>query len=316
MPNVRILLLTIGCLLGTACTDTPNVQTHVGYVEADWIYVAAPQSGWLTARAVEEGDHVTVGQLLFELDSEKEKAGLAEIDGRIEQSLAEARNVATGARPTEIRALEALLAEANARLAQSVSERDRILALIERGLETPNRAEQVIANALVFEAAVAAAQENINVARLAGRAGTRDAAQAKVATARAERASAQINLDERTVRSRADGKVEDVFQHPGEFVTVGSPVLALLRQDGLKIRFFVTQAELPELVIGKVVKVTADGKPAATNAVVSYIATEAEFTPPVIYSREARDKLVFLIEATLPAATGFHPGLPVDVDWT
>ncbi|MEM7587265.1 MAG: HlyD family efflux transporter periplasmic adaptor subunit [Acidobacteriota bacterium] len=308
------------CLLGgamlSACSNAPEAPVHVGYVEAEWVYVASPQSGWLTARQVSEGDDVEAGRVLFELDKARQQAALAEADGRISQAGAELRDASTGARPAELRVLEAQLAEAEARLAQAISERDRVLPLVENGIEARDRRIEVIAEANSAEAAVAAARENIGVARLAARSGVREAAQAGVATAEAQRVSAEVDLRERTVVARTGGRVEDVFHHPGEFVTAGSPVLALLPDDGLKIKFFVSQGELPQLALGKTVRATADGRAEGVEAVVSFIAGDAEFTPPVIYSRDARAKLVFLVEATLPAGSGLRPGLPVDVEWS
>ncbi len=315
MIFMRIFILSAGLIGLAACSGSPEESTHVGYVEAEWLYIAAPQSGWLVNRPVREGDRVSEGDLLFQLDSDKQLAALAESTGRVAQAGAEARNVETGARPAEIRALEAQLAEAEARLAHAVSERDRILPLVERGIESSNRGVQVSANARMAEAAVRAAKENINVARLAGRPAVKEAAEAGVITAEAQRASAEVALKERTVSSKTSGRIEEVFHHPGEFVIAGRPVLALLPDDGLKIKFFVSQAELPQLAVGKSVHATADGKPDGVDAEISYIAPDAEFTPPVIYSRDSRGKLVFLVEATLPEGSGFHPGLPIDVKW-
>jgi HlyD family secretion protein len=107
--------------------------------------------------------------------------------------------------------------------------------------------------------------------------------------------------------------VEEEFLDVGEYATAGAPVLAILPRDGLKVRFFVPQAELPGLALGHQVSVWADGLEQPVSAPISYIAPDAEFTPPVIYSKEARAKLVFLVEAELPAGTGLPPGLPVEV---
>lgn len=67
--------------------------------------------------------------------------------------------------------------------------------------------------------------------------------------------------------------------------------------------------------VGDDVFVSADGLAEPIRARIIYIATDAEFTPPVIYSKDTRGKLVFLIEARLPAGAGFHPGLPIEVRW-
>ena len=103
---------------------------------------------------------------------------------------------------------------------------------------------------------------------------------------------------------------------PGEFVAAGNPVVALLPPENLKVRFFVPQEKLPQIKTGGTVSVKADGAAHPFTATVNYISTQAEYTPPVIYSRETRAELVFMIEAKFsPAdAAQLRPGQPVDVE--
>ncbi len=81
------------------------------------------------------------------------------------------------------------------------------------------------------------------------------------------------------------------------------------------MRFFVDERYLGTVRIGQKVSVKCDGCPAPVAAQISFISPQAEFTPPVIYSREERAKLVFLIEArpTLEDAPKLHPGQPMEV---
>lgn len=303
-------------LLLTACSDSSESSLRIGYVEAEWVYISASQSGWITHRPVSKGDLVAVDDILFELDKDNQKSAVAEAEGRIFQSQAEVLNLSSGARPAEIRALQAKLIEVQARRTQAASERERILPMVARGIESSNRGEQVEANYAVALAAVSAVEEEIAVARLAGRDGIREAANAGVLVAEAVKSSAEIQLHERTITARVAGKIEQTFHQVGEFISAGSPVLAILPENGLKIKFFVSQAELPNFRLGKIVLAKVDGVSEPLEATISFIASEAEFTPPVIYSNNMREKMVFLIEATVPVDSGFHPGLPVDVDWS
>ena len=167
-----------------------------------------------------------------------------------------------------------------------------------------------------FQAARAraeAAKDAIAVAGLGGRDAERQAASAAVQAANASRAEAKWRLDERTVTAKVAGKVEEVFHRRGEFVNAGAPVLAILPQNAVKVRFFVPQSDLQDLSIGATVSVSADGLERPVEARITHIASEAEFTPPVIYSAESRDKLVFLIEAKPVGGDFLRPGLPVNV---
>ena len=92
-------------------------------------------------------------------------------------------------------------------------------------------------------------------------------------------------------------------------------MVSLLPPENIKARFFVPQAQLTSVRMGQVVSVNFDGAPAPLLATVNYVAMQAEFTPPVIYSQENRAKLVFMVEAAFaPAdARNLRPGQPVNV---
>jgi HlyD family secretion protein len=88
----------------------------------------------------------------------------------------------------------------------------------------------------------------------------------------------------------------------GEFVAAGNPVVVLLPPENLKVRFFVPQEILPKIKTGETVSVSFDGAAKNYSATINYISTQVEFTPPVIYNRENRAKLVFMIEAKFSPA--------------
>jgi HlyD family secretion protein len=110
--------------------------------------------------------------------------------------------------------------------------------------------------------------------------------------------------------------VQDVFLRPGEWVAAGQPVLALLPPAHRKARFYVPQSALGGLTLEAPVQLHCDGCGAAIPARISFIANGPEYTPPVIYSAQQRDKLVFLVEArpvNAADAERLHPGQPLDV---
>ncbi len=144
----------------------------------------------------------------------------------------------------------------------------------------------------------------------------RDADQAQVAAQTAALDKARWSFDQKQQFAPTNALVQDTLYRAGEWVAAGSPVVQLLPPANLKVRFFVPQAVLPKIKPGETVNVTFDGGPHAYPATVNYISTQAEFTPPVIYSRENRAKLVYMIEAKFsPAdAADLRPGQPVDVE--
>jgi len=143
----------------------------------------------------------------------------------------------------------------------------------------------------------------------------RDADQAQVESQTAALDKARWSFDQKKQFAPTNALVQDTLYRVGEWVAAGNPVVDLLPPANIKVRFFVPQAALPRIKPGQTVSVTFDGGPHAYSATVNYISTQAEFTPPVIYSRENRTKLVFMIEAKFsPAdAADLRPGQPVDV---
>jgi HlyD family secretion protein len=113
------------------------------------------------------------------------------------------------------------------------------------------------------------------------------------------------------------GLVYDTLYREGEWVAAGKPVVALLPPQNIKVRAFVPETRIGLIHYGDEIRVAVDGVSDHFIGKVSYISPRAEYTPPVIYSRETRDKLVFMVEAVFDPATAakLHPGQPVDVQF-
>jgi HlyD family secretion protein len=152
-------------------------------------------------------------------------------------------------------------------------------------------------------------------ARLPARVDQIAAAAAELEAARAALVRAQWQLDQKIVAATVTGVVDDTLYVQGEWVPAGNPVVSILPPENIKVRFFVPEPLLGNLRLGQSVDLACDGCGSPIPAQISFIAAQAEYTPPVIYSRENRTKLVFLVEAIPdPAdATRLHPGQPVDV---
>lgn len=178
---------------------------------------------------------------------------------------------------------------------------------------------QAVAQRTQAEAAYAAAtleyerQKNLRGKKVASESAY-DEAERRYLSAKAALDEAIWQVEERTVEAPEAGRVDDVYFRPGEVVTAGRPVLSLLPPANKKLRFFVPEARLSRVPIGAEVDVTCDGCPPDLKARVIFVGNEAEFTPPVIFSQKARQKLVYKIEATpLAGADMLKVGQPVDV---
>jgi len=286
-----------------------------GYMEADLVLVGSEQGGRVATLAVEEGDKVKQGDPIFTLESSEQEASVAAARARVQEADARLADVkAEIQRPDEIRVLEAALNEAKAMLQVSTNNLERAKALYDKGWTTKAALDDAVAQHDRNEAAVAEAEKRIIAAKLPGRSDMIDAAAANAEAALHALAEAEKNLAKRQVASPAEGTVEEVYFRPGEVVKEGQAVIALLPPRNLKVRFFVAEPVRAKLQIDQIVDVSCDGCPPGLKAKISFISRDAEFTPPVIFSREERQKLVFLVEARPEGeASALTAGQPVTV---
>lgn len=257
------ILALAGFLAGCGKNSSGDFQ---GYVEGEYVYVAAPIGGTLTNLAVTRGDSVTNGQILFELERASESASLVQAE----------KNFA--------------LAQTNANFSETTFQRNLVLR------ENP--------------AGIISAQD-LDKSRA-----QRDADAVQVAVQQAALEKSKWPFAQKQQFAPTNAQVHDTLYRPGEFVAAGNPVVVLLPPENVKVRFFVPQEKLPQIKIGGTVSVKPDGAAHPFSATVNYISTQAEYTPPVIYSRETRANMVFMIEAKFsPAdAAELRPGQPVDVE--
>ena len=311
--NAVLVGFTVALLAGCGKNTSGGFQ---GYIEGEYIYIASPLGGALTNLAVARGDSVKAGQRLFELERQSEAAALAQSEKNLAQAQAQLADLQKGQRPTEIASLEAQLDRAQANLKLSAAQLARREKLDATDVVSKEELDQARAQSDANQAQVTQLAADLATAKLGGRDDAIRAAQAAVEAQRAALEKAQWSFDQKQQFAPADAAVHDTLYRPGEFVAAGNPVVVLLPPENLKVRFFVPQEKLAQIKTGTTVSVLADGAARAVSATVNYISTQAEYTPPVIFSRETRANLVFMIEAKFsPAdAAQLRPGQPVDVE--
>ncbi len=311
-----LALSCLAVLLLAGCKPKPNGSWQ-GYIEGEYVYISAPLGGTLTTLNVKRGDTVKSNQPLFTLESAAETAALQEAEHKLAQAKAKRDNLLKGRRPTEIAALEARLAQNKVSSALAERELGRLTTLQKSnsGAISQEQLDQARSKFENYQAEARLIQADIATAKLGAREDEIKAAELEITMLQATLAKVRWSVDQKQQVSPVEGAVNDTLYRPGEFVSAGNPIVSLLPPQNIKVRFFVPQDKLPSLKTGTPVQVTLDGTDIVYAATVSYIATQAEFTPPVIYSQQTRSKLVFMIEAQFNPAdsTTLHPGQPVDV---
>jgi HlyD family secretion protein len=291
----------------------PRAGLFSGYVEGEYVYVTSQLGGTLTGLEVERGQQVAANAPLFQLDDAGERAARDEAAERLRQSDAQLANLLTGRCQPEIDAIIAQRAQADASLRQTEAELARQAQLRAQGNATGQAYEVARMQRDRDRARIDELTAQLRVAQLPGRDDEIRAAQAAVLAARASLAQAEWRLAQKSGEAPAAGLVMDTLYRPGEMVQAGTPVVQLLPPENIKIRFFVPQALVAQIAVGQRVRVTCDGC-TPTMAAVRFISPRAEFTPPVIYSREQRARMVFMIEARpIEHPEQLRIGQPVDV---
>lgn len=293
----------------------PGQFNYLGYVEGETTLVGAPQAGRLVSVDALKGQEVRAGTVLFALDPAQLAAEVAHAEAAVSTAKATRDNLLTGKRPQEIDVIQAQIAQVEASLGLAQKELTRAATLANSGTAAQSRLDQAQEQVNLLEQRLIELKASEQVASLPARGPEIDAATSRVSEAEAQLAQAKEKLSDLCPVAPADATVEDVFFKPGEWVAAGQPVVSLLKPADVTLRFFVPETVLAQARPGRAIQFSCDGCDGLKSAVISHVAREPEYTPPVIYSETARAKLVYLVEARPDAADPqLRPGLPIEVE--
>lgn len=318
-PHAQFHCSLLGLIVGLAmtlpgCSRKPT-NSYQGYVEGKFVYVASPQAGRLTHLAVSRGDTIAVSHPLFSLDQQPEAAAARQAEQLLRESEARLKDLRTGKRPPEIDVTRA-------QLMQALAEKNKSVDIL-KSYESQYTAGGVSLTDLISARAAVASNDalvrqmesELVVAALPARDQQIKAQAEQVAADRAALEQATWKLQQKAITSPRDGLVFDTLYREGEWVAAGNPVVQVLPPENVEVRFFVPEPLVGKLELGQSVRVHCDGCPAEVPATITFISTQCEYTPPVIYSNENRSKLVFMVIAMPPLekAAALHPGQPLEV---
>jgi len=301
-------------VLFAACTQHADRPLQ-GYIEGEYVRVGPQFAGTLQQLSVQRGDQVAAGAPLFALERENELAARRQTEEQMRAAEARVANLKTGKRPPEIETVAEQMRQAQAARELSTANLRRQESLFKSGFISQAALDDARTKLKSDEAAVAQLRASVQTATLPGRPDEIRAAQADADAARQALAQSDWRLAQRAVVAPQSGRVSDTYYVVGDFVPAGSPVVSLLPPGNVKVRFYVPEPMLGRVKTGQTVSFACDACGGPLKATISFIADRAEFTPPVLYSKENRAKLVYLVEAKPEAgvAARLNPGQPVDV---
>ena len=311
-PAVAVVLLCVTA----GCNRTPSTERTVqGYVEGEFVYIAPPLPGRLTTLFVQRGTQVKQGEPLFELDNVPEKSARDESKLRLVQIRAQLADASKGKRPTEIEAVSSQLNLARVALQFSEKELARRERLLTAKVVSVQEVDRLRSLRDQDRQRVAQLEADLGTAKLGLRSDQIAATKASMQAAEAAMTRSEWDLAQKRQTTPAAGLIFDTLYRTGEWIAAGRPVVVLLPPGNIKVRVFVPEPLLATIHQGDTTRVTVDGAAAPFSGTVTFVSPRAEYTPPVIYSRESRQKLVYMVELAFDQATAIrlHPGQPVTV---
>lgn len=286
----------------------------VGYVEGDYVLLAPIEVAQVTSIGVKRGDRVEAGAPVAEMETDDARIAVEQAQAALAQAQAQLANLRIGKRPEEIAALEAMVHSAEAEALEKRRVLTRAAGLLERGFVTQAEYDEALTAVDVAAALINQSQANLAVGKLPARPDEIEAAESQVKQSVAALEQARWRLAKRSLTAPSAGRVNDIIRNPGDVAGPSSPVLSMLPDGAVKLSVYVPEASFSKVEVGKLLKVRCDGCPDGLEARISYVSPDPEFTPPVIYSLETRQKLVYLVEARpVGNATALQPGQIVDV---
>lgn len=276
--------------------DSGNELVLYGNVDIRQVSLAFDGSGRIAKMNVEEGDHVTAGQVVALLDTKTLEIQAQQQEANVEVQRQNLLRLCNGSRPEEIVQVRAQLAsaEASAVRAQADFTRATRLQSSTSGVISQQTVDQKQADAEAAKAKVEELRATLRLAEIGPR--TEDvatgAAQLNAAQASLELLRHQISLGK--LQAPADAVVRSRLREPGDMINAQQAVLALALTDPKWVRVYVSEPDLGRIKPGMAAEVSTDAHPDQPVAgTVGYISSVAEFTPKTVQTEELRTNLVY-----------------------
>lgn len=314
---IPIILLAAAAMLMLLkyMNGPPPALKITGTVECTTVTVSFKLPGRLKKRYLDEGDAATVGQLLAELEDDelRDEKRLRTADLQVARAML--ADLEAGSRQEEIAAAGAALARLKAEAVRAGQDAARAEALYAK--EVIPRRELDAARAVkgATAAALQEGEERLRLVKAGARPDAIAAARGRVAAAESALSLAETRLSHRAVVSPVTGVVLAKHAEPGELLAAGSPVLTVAQMDEVWVRGYIPETELGRIKHGQQATVISDSwKGRKYRGRVTFIASEAEFTPRNVQTEAERVKLVYRIKVTVPNLQHeLKPGMPVDL---
>jgi len=316
---IVLLVLVIGAVAVGAGLRLVRQQdtgglTLYGNVDIREVELAFRIGGRLQTVNYEEGDTVSAGDAVAQIDAEPYSEALAVAQARVAQARANLAKLEAGSRPQEVARARAAVNQAQAAYDNAERELRRQSELLETGASSQRIVDAARTGRDETAAGLAAARENLALAEEGFRAEDIAAARADLAAATAQAELSSTQLEDTKLVAPSAGTLIARLREPGSMLSAGAPVYSLSLRDPVYVRAYVDEPNLGKLAPGMPVTITTDSSEQAYSGQIGFISPRAEFTPRSVETTTLRTDLVYRLRIVVPDADeGLRQGMPVTV---
>jgi len=286
-----VLSCLITLLLVYGCSDSANDSfVYNGRLDTDLIRISSEVSGKIDSLTLKKGDAVRKDQALIRIDTERANVQLSRQNAQLKEL------------EFNLKALQAQISQVKSKLDFARATLKKTQKMVEKGAATEQQRDELATNVDVLEAQLQAAKTNKGIIS------------AKKEQIEAGIRLTQINIKKATLRSPVDGIIINKFRNQSELVSPGMVIAEVADLSNLEATIYVPLTDLDDLKLGRQVEVKIDGSDKVFAGKILWIASEAEFTPKTILTKETRETLVYAVKVSVENKNGeLKIGMPVDV---
>ena len=311
--SVRNLLifLVLSCVL-QACSD--NKHVYQGYVASENTYIASKFDGRIVKFLVKKGDRVSQGDVLYVLDTEPHNFSLKEAKSRYLQAVSNLEDLKKPRRLPYLNSIKAKIKQVESQITLAKLRVQRNQTLYDKKVLAKDSLDAAVENLNQLSARKIQMEEELGLAMLGAREDVINAQEAKIRSFASKIRNLEWIISETKGYAPVDGYVYDTYYVKGELVKAAVPVLSLINHKNVFLEFFIPYRDLKKLHVGDSIWYKNMGEDSEYKmAKVTYISKKSEYIPPLVYSRDNMDKIVFKVKGEPVEDGELTPGLPVTI---
>lgn len=292
MKKIVILFVSAAFIIAGCGSGNNDKNIYNGRLDTDIIRLSAQTAGNIDSLKIEEGDPVSKGQLLVKINTDKAEAQMRRQNAQLDEL-----NV-------NLLTLNAQIKQVKTQLNFAVETLKKTEKMLIEGAATEQRRDELSTQVSVYQSQLEALKSNYQI----------------IASKKAQLAAAmeltEISINDAKIKSPINGIVINKFHYENELVSPGRVVLEVADLSSMEATIYAPLVDLSKIKIGQSVHILADGAEQPFEGKVKWIASESEFTPKTILTKETRTTLVYAVKIAVPNKEGILKiGMPVDVEF-